>query len=131
MRLAGFEVGAKTPLFLIAGPCVIESEALVMSVAERLRSVTAALGMPFVFKASFDKANRSSKESFRGLGIERGLRVMRLAGVEGEVAASTQLDGVFDVEPARRPACHREPQLLFRTLRVVVSQAVNRGVVQA
>ena len=60
MRLAGFEVGSKTPLFLIAGPCVIESEALVMSTAERSKTITAELAMPFVFKASFDKANRSS-----------------------------------------------------------------------
>jgi len=76
MRLAGFEVGAKTPLFLIAGPCVIESEELVMSTAERLKAITAALGVPFVFKASFDKANRSSLTGFRGLGLERGLRIL-------------------------------------------------------
>ena len=60
MRLAGFEVGPQTPLFLIAGPCVIESEALVMTTAERLKAITAKLEMPLVFKASFDKANRSS-----------------------------------------------------------------------
>jgi 2-dehydro-3-deoxyphosphooctonate aldolase (KDO 8-P synthase) len=69
MRLAGFEVGANKPLFLIAGPCVIESEALVMSTAERLKAITAELDVPFVFKASFDKANRSSVDSFRGLGL--------------------------------------------------------------
>ncbi|HEY9182369.1 MAG TPA: 3-deoxy-8-phosphooctulonate synthase, partial [Gammaproteobacteria bacterium] len=76
MRLAGFEVGAEKPLFLIAGPCVIESEALVMSTAERLKDITTKLEMSFVFKASFDKANRSSLRSFRGLGLERGLRVL-------------------------------------------------------
>jgi 2-dehydro-3-deoxyphosphooctonate aldolase (KDO 8-P synthase) len=76
MRLAGFEVGSKAPLFLIAGPCVIESEALVMRTAERLKQITAQVEMPFVFKASFDKANRSSVASFRGLGLERGLRIL-------------------------------------------------------
>ncbi len=76
MRLAGFTVGAREPLFLIAGPCVIESEALVMTTAERLKDITARLAIPFVFKASVDKANRSSRHSFRGLGIERGLKVL-------------------------------------------------------
>jgi 2-dehydro-3-deoxyphosphooctonate aldolase (KDO 8-P synthase) len=76
MRLCGFEVGADRPLFLIAGPCVIESEALVMEVAGRMRELTAELGIPYLFKASFDKANRSSKGSFRGPGIEAGLRIL-------------------------------------------------------
>ncbi len=76
MRLAGVEVGADRPMFLIAGPCVIESEALVLEVAGRLRETTAALGVPFVFKASFDKANRSSGSSFRGPGLEAGLRAL-------------------------------------------------------
>jgi 2-dehydro-3-deoxyphosphooctonate aldolase (KDO 8-P synthase) len=76
MRLAGFEVGSTTPLFLIAGPCVIESEALVMTTAERLKDITAKLAIPLVFKASFDKANRSSLTGFRGLGLDEGLRVL-------------------------------------------------------
>jgi 2-dehydro-3-deoxyphosphooctonate aldolase (KDO 8-P synthase) len=76
MRLAGLEVGAQTPLFLIAGPCVIESEALVMRTAERLKAICAELDVPLVFKASFDKANRSSLAGFRGLGLERGLRIL-------------------------------------------------------
>jgi 2-dehydro-3-deoxyphosphooctonate aldolase (KDO 8-P synthase) len=76
MRLGGAEVGNDKPLFLIAGPCVIESQALVEEIAGRLQEVTARLGMPFVFKASFDKANRSSATSFRGPGMERGLRVL-------------------------------------------------------
>ncbi|HEY5019829.1 MAG TPA: 3-deoxy-8-phosphooctulonate synthase, partial [Steroidobacteraceae bacterium] len=66
MKLAGFEVGLDRPLFLIAGPCVIESEALVHEVAGRLAEITSAIGMPLIFKASFDKANRSSGASFRG-----------------------------------------------------------------
>ena len=76
MKLASFEVGPERPFFLIAGPCVIESEGLVLDVAGRLKEMTGALGIPFVFKASFDKANRSSRSSFRGPGIEAGLKAL-------------------------------------------------------
>lgn len=76
MRLADFEVGIDRPLFLIAGPCVIESEGLVLEIAGRLKEITTALGIPFVFKSSFDKANRSSLGSFRGPGLEQGLAVL-------------------------------------------------------
>ena len=76
MKLVSFEVGPDRPFFLIAGPCVIESEGLVMDVAGRLKEMTAALKVPFVFKASFDKANRSSRSSFRGPGLEAGLKVL-------------------------------------------------------
>jgi 2-dehydro-3-deoxyphosphooctonate aldolase (KDO 8-P synthase) len=78
MKLGSFEVGPDRPIFLIAGPCVIESESLVIEVAGRLREITAALGIPFIFKASFDKANRSSGKSFRGPGIEAGLKALAL-----------------------------------------------------
>ena len=77
MKLAGLEVGLNRPLFLIAGPCVIESEALVQEVAGRLKEITTALGMPLIFKASFDKANRSSGKSFRGPGLEAGLKALQ------------------------------------------------------
>jgi 2-dehydro-3-deoxyphosphooctonate aldolase (KDO 8-P synthase) len=76
MKLCGFEVGLDQPLFLIAGPCVIESEALVLEIAGTLKTLTQALDMPYIFKASFDKANRSSMDSFRGLGLETGLRIL-------------------------------------------------------
>jgi 2-dehydro-3-deoxyphosphooctonate aldolase (KDO 8-P synthase) len=76
VRLAGFEVGLDHPIFLIAGPCVIESRELVIETAGRLAEITRALGVPFIFKASFDKANRSSKSSFRGPGLEEGLRIL-------------------------------------------------------
>jgi len=76
MKLCGFEAGTDRPLFLIAGPCVIESAALVEEVAGRLKEITGRLGMPFIFKASFDKANRSSRRSFRGPGLERGLAIL-------------------------------------------------------
>src|SRR3984885_8634998 len=76
MKLASFEVGVDRPFFLIAGPCVIESEALVLEVAGRLKELTAKLKVPFIFKASFDKANRSSRSSFRGPGIDAGLKAL-------------------------------------------------------
>jgi 2-dehydro-3-deoxyphosphooctonate aldolase (KDO 8-P synthase) len=76
MKLTSFEVGSDRPFFLIAGPCVIESEGLVIDVAGRLKEMTAALGIPFIFKASFDKANRSSRSSFRGPGLEGGLKAL-------------------------------------------------------
>lgn len=76
MKLGGHEVGASAPLFLIAGPCVIESAALCEQIAGRLCEITRRLGIPYVFKASFDKANRSSKASFRGPGLAAGLKVL-------------------------------------------------------
>ncbi len=76
MKLCGFEVGLHRPIFLIAGPCVIESEQLQMDTAGTLKEITAALGIPFIFKSSFDKANRSSGTTFRGPGIERGLEIL-------------------------------------------------------
>jgi 2-dehydro-3-deoxyphosphooctonate aldolase (KDO 8-P synthase) len=76
MKLAGVAVGIEQPFFLIAGPCVIESPALTAEIAERLKAITARLGIPFVFKGSFDKANRSSRGSYRGPGIEAGLKVL-------------------------------------------------------
>jgi len=76
MQLTGHEVGADRPLFLIAGPCVIEGAALTEEIAGRLKEITARLGVPFIFKASYDKANRSSRASFRGPGIDAGLKVL-------------------------------------------------------
>jgi 2-dehydro-3-deoxyphosphooctonate aldolase (KDO 8-P synthase) len=76
MKLCGFEVGPDRPFFLIAGPCVVESEGLVLETAGRMQEITSQLGIPYVFKASYDKANRSSQASFRGPGIERGLKIL-------------------------------------------------------
>jgi 2-dehydro-3-deoxyphosphooctonate aldolase (KDO 8-P synthase) len=76
MKLAGQDVGVRAPFFLIAGPCVIESPALTQDIAGRLKEITARLRIPFVFKASYDKANRSSRASYRGPGIEEGLKVL-------------------------------------------------------
>lgn len=76
MKLCGFEVGLNQPLFLIAGPCVIESQQLAIDTAGTLKEITAGLGIPFIFKSSFDKANRSSHTSFRGLGMDKGLEIL-------------------------------------------------------
>ena len=76
MQLLGREIGLDQPLFLIAGPCVVESEDLQMRTAERLKDITDRLGVHFIFKSSFDKANRTSGTSFRGPGLEAGLRVL-------------------------------------------------------
>ena len=76
MKLCGFEAGIDQPLFLIAGPCVIESEQLALDTAGRLKELCAGLGLPFIYKSSFDKANRTSSKSFRGPGLEEGLRIL-------------------------------------------------------
>jgi 2-dehydro-3-deoxyphosphooctonate aldolase (KDO 8-P synthase) len=76
MKLCGFEVGLNQPIFLIAGPCVAESEAMCVDIAGRMKELTGVLGVPYIFKASYDKANRSSSHSFRGLGMDEGLRIL-------------------------------------------------------
>jgi len=91
MKLCGFDVGPDRPFFLIAGPCVVESEALVIEVAGRMREITRELGIPYIFKASYDKANRSSRASFRGPGMEQGLRIL------GEVKSQLGLPVLTDV----------------------------------
>ncbi len=77
MKLCGFDVGLDRPIFLIAGPCVIESEQLALDTAGALKEMTARLGIPFIYKSSFDKANRSSTQSFRGPGMDEGLRILQ------------------------------------------------------
>ncbi len=103
MRIGTFEVGLAQPIFLIAGPCVIESEALAMETAAALKDITAAVGIPFVYKSSFDKANRSSHESYRGPGLEEGLRILERVKTEvgvpvlTDVHEDTPLNEVADV----------------------------------
>lgn len=103
MELCSFEVGERNPFFLISGPCVIESEELAMSTAQRLKETTEALNIPFIFKSSFDKANRSSRSSYRGLGMEEGLRILDKVKCEigvpvlTDVHEYTPLDEVADV----------------------------------
>ncbi len=90
MELCGFEIGNRRPFFLIAGPCVVESEQLQMDVAGRLKDITAPLGIPFIFKSSYDKANRSSGTSFRGPGMTKGLEI--LAKVRRELGVPVLTD---------------------------------------
>jgi 2-dehydro-3-deoxyphosphooctonate aldolase (KDO 8-P synthase) len=90
MKLCGFDIGLSQPFFLIAGPCVIESEQLQMDTAGTLKEITSALGIPFIFKSSFDKANRSSGSTFRGPGIDKGLEI--LAKVKRDLALPVLTD---------------------------------------
>lgn len=76
MKLCHFDVGLEHPLFLIAGPCVIESKQMAIDTAGQLKEITSALGIPFIYKSSYDKANRSSNKTFRGFGMEEGLRIL-------------------------------------------------------
>ncbi len=103
MKLCGFEAGIEQPVFLIAGPCAIESESLALETASTLKAMTQRLGIPFIYKSSFDKANRSSVDSFRGPGMAEGLRI--LAKVKSELGVpvltdvheDTPIDEVADV----------------------------------
>ena len=91
MKLCGFDVGLNQPFFLIAGPCVIENESMTMSVAEQLKETTSFLGINFIFKSSFDKANRSSNNTFRGHGIEEGLRILEKVKKEFDLPVLTDV----------------------------------------
>jgi 2-dehydro-3-deoxyphosphooctonate aldolase (KDO 8-P synthase) len=91
MNLCGFKVGLDAPFFLIAGPCVIESEELALSTASQLKAIAGALDIPFIYKSSFDKANRSSANSFRGPGMEEGLRILQKVKDEVQVPVLTDV----------------------------------------
>ena len=103
MKLCHFNAGIKHPLFLIAGPCVIESEGMVIEIAGQLKEMTDMLGIPYIFKSSFDKANRSSNKTFRGFGISEGLRILQEVKQQVKVPVLTdihtedQVDEVVDV----------------------------------
>ncbi|MDR1227453.1 MAG: 3-deoxy-8-phosphooctulonate synthase [Azoarcus sp.] len=102
MKLCGFEAGLDQPLFLIAGPCVAESAQLCVDVAGRMREICASLGIPYIFKASYDKANRSSGKSFRGHGIEAGLKI--LAEVKAQIGVPVLTDVHAEAEIAEAAA---------------------------
>ncbi len=99
MKLCGFDVGLDRPFFLIAGPCAIETEALALDTAGQLKEITAALGIPFIYKSSFDKANRSSHSSFRGLGMEKGLEILAKVKREIGVPVLTDIHDTPEIEP--------------------------------
>ena len=100
MRLCGFDVGLDRPLFLIAGPCVVESRELQIETAGRLKEITRKLDLPFIFKSSYDKANRSSGKSFRGLGMEAGLRILEEVKRQLGVPVLTDVHTEQEVRPA-------------------------------
>jgi 2-dehydro-3-deoxyphosphooctonate aldolase (KDO 8-P synthase) len=100
MKLCGFEVGLNRPLFVIAGPCVVESRQLAFDTAGELKEITSALGIPFIYKSSYDKANRSSIRSFRGLGMDKGLEILSAVRKELEVPVLTDVHEIDDIEAA-------------------------------
>ena len=102
MKLCGFDVGLDRPFFLIAGPCVVESEALQLDVAGSLKEITASLGIPFIFKSSYDKANRSSGTSFRGPGMDKGLEILAKVRRELEVPVLTDVHAESEIEAVAR-----------------------------
>jgi 2-dehydro-3-deoxyphosphooctonate aldolase (KDO 8-P synthase) len=99
MKLCSFEVGLDQPFFLIAGPCVIESRQMAFDTAGQLKEITAALGIPFIYKSSFDKANRSSGTSFRGLGMEKGLEILADVKKQIGVPVLTDIHAIDEVKP--------------------------------
>ncbi|MEA3059152.1 MAG: 2-dehydro-3-deoxyphosphooctonate aldolase synthase, partial [Sphingomonadales bacterium] len=99
MKLVGRNVGLDQPLFLIAGPCVVESEELQLRTAERLKAVTDKLGVHFIFKSSFDKANRSSDKSYRGPGMDEGLRILENVRRELGVPILTDVHDIGQIAP--------------------------------
>jgi len=98
VKLCGFEAGLDRPFFLIAGPCAIETEQLALQTAVELKAITARLGIPFIYKSSFDKANRSSIDSFRGPGMEEGLRILQKVKDEVGVPVLTDVHEDTDIE---------------------------------
>jgi 2-dehydro-3-deoxyphosphooctonate aldolase (KDO 8-P synthase) len=99
MKLCGFDVGLEHPFFLIAGPCVIESRQMALDTAGQLKEITVALGIPFIYKSSFDKANRSSGTSFRGLGMEKGLEILADVKKQIGVAVLTDIHEIDEIKP--------------------------------
>ncbi len=135
MQLLNNTVGQSQPFFLIAGPCVIESEALVMQVAEAMKLVTERLGIQYIFKASFDKANRSSGQSYRGPGIEQGLKILTKVKAELElpvltdVHEDTPIDEVADVvDVLQTPAflC-RQTNFIYRVAKTGLPVNIKKG----
>ncbi len=99
MKLINFNVGIDQPLFLIAGPCVIESEDMTLRVADELKNICMKLDVPFIFKSSFDKANRSSNRTFRGFGMEKGLRILEKVKAQFDLPLLTDVHTTDQVKP--------------------------------
>ncbi|SFC39598.1 3-deoxy-8-phosphooctulonate synthase [Collimonas sp. OK412] len=99
MKLCGFDIGLDQPFFLIAGPCVIESRQMALDTAGKLKEITSELGINFIYKSSFDKANRSSGSSFRGLGMEKGLEILAEVKAQIGVPVLTDIHEIYEIEP--------------------------------
>ncbi|SFH77677.1 MULTISPECIES: 3-deoxy-8-phosphooctulonate synthase [Collimonas] len=99
MKLCGFDVGLDQPFFLIAGPCVIESRQMALDTAGQLKEIASALGINFIYKSSFDKANRSSGTSFRGLGMEKGLEILAEVKAQIGVPVLTDIHEIYEIKP--------------------------------
>jgi 2-dehydro-3-deoxyphosphooctonate aldolase (KDO 8-P synthase) len=99
MKLCGFDIGLDQPFFLIAGTCVIESEQMALDTAGALKEITTELGIPFIYKSSFDKANRSSGSSFRGLGMDRGLEILAKVREQIGVPVLTDIHEIDEIKP--------------------------------
>ena len=139
MKLLDFEIGIDQPFFLISGPCVIESESLAMKSAETLKKVTEDLGINFIYKSSYDKANRSSTSSFRGLGVEEGLRILQKVKDEigvpvlTDVHEDTPLDEVVSVvDMMQTPAfLVRQTNFIQNVCRQGIPVNIKKGQFQA
>ncbi len=99
MKLCGFEVGLNRPLFLIAGPCVIESQQMALDTAGQLQEICRELNLPFIYKSSYDKANRSSGKSFRGFGMDEGLKILSEVKAQLGVPVLTDVHSIDEIEP--------------------------------
>jgi 2-dehydro-3-deoxyphosphooctonate aldolase (KDO 8-P synthase) len=99
MKLCGFEIGLNKPFFLIAGSCVIESEQSAIDIAGQLKEITSSLNIPFIYKSSFDKANRSSGSSFRGLGMDKGLEILAKVKKQVGVPVLTDVHDISEISP--------------------------------
>jgi 2-dehydro-3-deoxyphosphooctonate aldolase (KDO 8-P synthase) len=135
VKLCGFKVGLDRPLFLIAGPCAIESEQLALDTAFALKDITSRLGIPFIYKSSFDKANRSSIDSFRGLGMDEGLRILqevkRQVGVPvlTDVHEYTDIDAVAQVVDVLQTAAFlcRQTDYIIRVASAGLPLNIKKG----
>ena len=124
MKLTNFDVGIDKPLFLIAGPCVIESEGMILNIAEKLKKMCIDLNIPFIFKSSFDKANRSSNNTFRGFGMEEGLRILEKVKKEFELPILTDIHTTEQVKPVSEIVdVLQTPAFLCRQTDFIVSVA--------
>jgi len=104
VKLCGFDAGLQQPLFLIAGPCVIESQQMALDTAGQLQEICRELKLPFIYKSSYDKANRSSGKSFRGFGLDAGLKILDEVKAQLGVPVLTDVHGIEEIEPVAAAA---------------------------